>query len=447
MLALGALALIVLALALVITRGNGPAHYTVVLQNAGLLVHGDLVRIGGVPAGSVDSLDLSPDGQALVRIAVDRQYAPLHAGTTLTVRASGLASVTGRYVDISPGPSFRPKLDDGASIGVDSTKSIVDIDQVLNALGPRTRHSLRQVIDGFATWYDGREAEARAAARYFPPALQSSTRLFRELNQDSRTLAEFVVQTGGALDALSRNRQTLTDLVSNTRATAAALGSDNRSLSEALQNLPPAFREGSDAFASIRPALVDLNKLVDASGPVSHQLAPFFRDFRPVVSEAVPAFRDFRLLFDQPGPSDDLLDALRTVPHLARQVDKAFPQAEKTLGASTPVVSFIRPYSPDLLSFVRSFGSATATYDANGHYARTVPNFDAFNFTDDPVGGTLVQKTPSERGSSPYLSTGNLRRCPGTSSPPLADGSTPFVDAGPLATPDCDPTETVGKAP
>ena len=119
-----------------------------------------------------------------------------------------------------------------------------------------------------------------------------------------------------------------------------------------------------------------------------------------VVQHAVPAFHDFRLAFDRPGQSDDLLDALRTLPSLGRLTDKAFPQAEKTLGDSTPVLSFIRPYAPDLVGFVRSFGAAAATYDANGHYARTVPVFDAFNFTDDANGGTLTLKDRSDRGKS-----------------------------------------------
>jgi phospholipid/cholesterol/gamma-HCH transport system substrate-binding protein len=442
-LALAALALVVLALGLVVVSGNGDREYRIVMQNAGLLVPGDVVRIGGVQAGSVKSLDLTPDGQAEVTILLDKSWGRLHAGTTVTVRASGVATVAGRYVDISPGPSFRPALPDGAAIDVDHTKSIVDIDQVLNAFNAPTRRSVQKVLHGFSVWYSGREEQANESAHYFPATLQSATRLFDQLGSDSGTLEQFLTQTGDALAALARRRADLTALVSNTRETARALGSDNQSLSAALQNLPPALRQGSDVFASLRPALTDVRALVRAADPASRELAPFLHDLRPVVSRAVPAFRDFRLLFDKPGQSDDLLDALRTLPALGRETGKAFPQAEKTLEQSSPVLSFIRPYAPDLVGFARSFGSAAATYDANGHYARTVPVFDAFNFTDDPAGGTLTPKDRSERGKSPYLTTGVLRRCPGASLPALSDASAPFVDNGPLAKPDCDPSEVV----
>jgi phospholipid/cholesterol/gamma-HCH transport system substrate-binding protein len=443
MLALGALLAVAIVVLLIVLTGNGSREYHVMMQNAGQLVPGDVVRIGGVQAGSVKGLELTPDGQADVTIALGKDWGRLHAGTRVTVRASGIATITGRYVDISPGPSFRPALSDGGAIDVDHTQSIVDIDQLLNAFDPRTRGSLRKVIGGFSTWYAGREADANESAHYFPAALQSATHLFQELGSDSATLEQFLTETGTALHALSRRRADLTALVSDTRTTARALSADNESLSTALQNVPPALHAGSDAFASVRAALPDLRALVRASDPVSRQLAPFFRDLQPVVSRAVPAFRDFRLTFDRPGKSDDLLDALRLLPSLGRLTDKAFPQAEKTLADSTPVFSFIRPYAPDLVGFARGFGSAAATYDANGHYARTVPVFDAFNFTDDANGGTLTLKDRSERGKSPYLSSGHLRRCPGASLPALSDSSTPFFDTGALAAPDCNPADVI----
>ena len=438
-LALAALVLAAGALLLIVTGGAESRRYGVIMENAGQLVPGDVVRIGGVQAGTVTGLDLTPSGQARVDIQIGRSWGRLHAGTTVTVRASGIATVTGRYVDISPGPSFRPALADGAAIDIDHTRSIVDIDQLLNALDPSTRKSLRRTIHGFSVWYAGRSAQANESAHYFPAALQSATKLFDELGSDSGTLEQFISNTGTALHALSRRRAALTALVSDTRTTASALGSDNRSLSAALRNLPPALREGSATFAAVRPALTDLRALVRAGDPASRKLAPFLRDLRPVVSRAVPAFRDFRQTFDGPGKADDLLDALELLPSLGRITDKAFPQAEKTLAQSTPVLSFIRPYTPDLVGFARSFGGAAATYDANGHYARTVPNFDAFSFQDDSDGGTLTLKDQSERGTSPYVTGGNLRRCPGASLPALSDASAPFVDNGPLAAPDCDP--------
>jgi phospholipid/cholesterol/gamma-HCH transport system substrate-binding protein len=170
------------------------------------------------------------------------------------------------------------------------------------------------------------------------------------------------------------------------------------------------------------------------------------RELTPVLQRAKPTFSDFRVLFDAPGAHNDLYDALIELPSLAKEIKTTFPRARKGLRDSTPVFSFARPYVPDLVSFVSGFGGAFATYDANGHYARTLPVFDAFNFHDDSSGGSLTPKSPSARGQSADLQGGMLRRCPGTAAPAPSDGSGPWVDPGPLANPDCDPSQVPGAS-
>jgi phospholipid/cholesterol/gamma-HCH transport system substrate-binding protein len=177
-------------------------------------------------------------------------------------------------------------------------------------------------------------------------------------------------------------------------------------------------------------------------------LPAFLRRFRTLTAESVPLFSDLRKMFNGPGVGNDLYDTMVDLPPLAKNARGAFPRARKSLKQSTPIWGFIRPYAPDLVAWLKNFGGAMAPYDANGHYARTVAVFDAFNFTDDAEGGSLTPKPPAERGQSPNLSTGNLRRCPGSAvSTRPADGSAPFVDVGELANPDCDPSQVLGGTP
>ena len=70
-----------LAALLVVVLARDDSHsYRFVFENAGQLVAGDLVRIGGTPAGEIESIELSDDGQAEVEVSVDDEFAPLHAG-------------------------------------------------------------------------------------------------------------------------------------------------------------------------------------------------------------------------------------------------------------------------------------------------------------------------------------------------------------------------------
>jgi phospholipid/cholesterol/gamma-HCH transport system substrate-binding protein len=434
--------LVVAAIALVVVlRGSGAHHYRVVFATAGQLVKGDRVRIGGTPAGTITSIELTGDGQAEIGVKVDHRFGPLREGTTATVRQIGLTSVAGRYVDISPAPTFRPALDDGATISGDKTTPIVDLDQLFNTLDGKTRKGLQQFIDGAASWYDGKEPQANASAKAFPAALSGLDQLATELSSDDANLTRFLVKTGDALGALSENKEQLTELVSNTRATTAALGANTASLDQALQHVAPALRKGTDAFVALRPALKELRTLVNVSGPATKDLGPYARQLRPVLERSVPTFRQLREMFAQPGADNDLLDALQDLPALDKLTKTGFAEGEKSLAQSTPIFSFVRPYVPDLVGWVRGYGQIMAPYDANGHYARTLAVFDAYSTSD---GVHLTPKPAADRGRDANLKTGQLRRCPGAAARPLPDGSSPFVDNGPLANPDCDPAQAPG---
>jgi len=425
--------------------GRDDAHtYRLHFANAGQLVKGDIVRIGGAHAGVIEAIDLTADSRAEVTISVEDEYAPLHRGTTVVTRAAGLIGVANRYVDVSPGPNFKPEMPDGAVLETEKTTAIVELDQLFDTLDPKTRKGLQGVIKGSASWYEGRERLANMSAHYFSPGIEATNRLVREINRDSETFQRFLLETSDSMGQLAERRSELTDWVGNTGETMRALSADTEALNQTLVNLPEALAEGSDTFAALRPATVDIERLMAETGRSTRDLAPFLRRLSPVMARSVPTFRQLRLLFGRPGAGNDLVDAMRDLPPLARSTDKAFPQAKRALADSTPMFSFLRPYAPDLTSFLKSFGGAMATYDANGHYARTMPVFDAFGFEDDDEGGHLEPKAPAQRGKGGALVGGNLRRCPGAAAP-SPDGSAPFVDMGELANADCDPGQAVGR--
>ncbi len=423
-------------------------HYRFDFTDAGQLVTGDLVRIGGTEAGTVDSIVLTSNGQAQVGVSIGSSFGPLRQGTTATIRSPGLTSVASRYIDISPAPSFKPALASNAVISSSQTSGIVDIDELFDALNANTRLGLRRFIRGFSAWYDGKSTQANLTAQYFPPALDAYTKLFAQIDANTSTLNQFVAQTSKALGAIDQHAPQLTDLISQARVTALALASDNQSLSTALVNLPGALDRGSATFARLRTHTVPaLSRLFNATRPVTQPLSQFLPRFNPVLEQAVPTFALLKEMFDKPGPNNDLFDALTQLPALSNDVTHDFPRAVKALHQSTPIFEFARPYIPDLVAWVTNWDGIFATYDGNGHYARTVPVLDAFNYADNAQGGTLSPIAPNLRDSGPALHTGFLQRCPGAGIAPPPDHSAPFFDSGPLSNPHCKPSETIGGSP
>jgi phospholipid/cholesterol/gamma-HCH transport system substrate-binding protein len=437
--ALGALAIAAIVVAIVLLGGGDSHTYKLRFDNAGQLVKDDDVQIGGRRIGSVRKIALTSDNQAEITIAVEEPYAPLHVGTTATIRATSLSGVANRYIALTPAPNSQPKLPDSGLLTSDKTTSPVDLDQLFDTLDPSTLKGLQNVIKGSATQYQGRGEINNRAARYFNPAISTARRLVNEVDRDQAAFESLIVDGAKLTTGLAARRDDIANLVTNSNQTSAAIGDENVALSQTLSLLPDTLRKGNTTFVNLRATLDDLDKLTDASLPATKRLAPFFRKLRPLIQEAIPTIHDLRLLVTQPGANNDFIDLLNKAPALAKAAKPAFADSIVALRKTQPVVNFIRPYVPDFVGWLRDFGQSTANYDANGHYARIQPIFNAFSFSDNPAGGTLRAIPGNQRLEG--LQTGNLRRCPGAASQPAADGSSPWQDTG--GTLDCDKSEVL----
>ena len=187
------LSIVVIALLVIVFSGGGGHKYKLVFQNASQLVNGNQVLVGGHPVGSVENISLTSDNLAEIEVSVDQE---LHEGTTATVRATSLSGVANHYVTITPGPDSNPPLDDGATLGLDSTTSAVDLDQFINTFPGSVRKALGKFVRGFGEWYAGNGTQANAAFKYFAPGLNRAAAFARGLNADSRLFSQFVVNTG-----------------------------------------------------------------------------------------------------------------------------------------------------------------------------------------------------------------------------------------------------------
>lgn len=419
--------------------GDDPTHrYKLRFQTAGQLVKGDDVQVGGRRIGSVEAIRLTDDNQAEVRIGL-HEFAPLHEGTRALIRQTSLSGIANRYVALFLGPNSRRELPDGAVLRADATTTPVDLDQLFATLDAPTRQSLRNVIRGSSRQFTGRGRQANDALRYLNPAVSALHGATAEVVRDQGALEEFVRSSSRVVGALAERREELAALVGNANAATGAIGTENESLARALGSLPRTLRRGTATFADLRGTLDDLDRLVAAAKPATKRLEPFLRELRPLVAGARPTIADLRTLVRRRGPGNDLIDLLLRTPRLERVAGPAFGDTIAALRKSTPVLDFARPYTPDLVGLLREVGQAASNYDANGHFARIQPIFNAFSVEDGPSGPLLRPLPPGARPAG--LQSGVLRRCPGAASQAAADGSAPWRDAD--GDVDCDPSQVL----
>ena len=411
--------------------GDGGYRVTATFENGGQLVKGNQVRVGGRPVGTIRKIELNDRSQAEVELTVDDEVAPLHRGTEATIRSPSLAGTANRYVSLRPGPNDAGKIDSGGLIDADDTTAPVDLDQLFNALDPGARKGLKQVIKGGAAQYQGRAPDAARSLKFFAPALNSTSRLTRELVVDDEVFSRFITDTSDAMGAIAERRDDLSGLVQNTGTALGAIGDENVALSRALDLLPGTLRKSNTTFVNLRAALDDIDVLVEESKTGTRDLAPFLRRLRPLVADARPTIRDLRTLIRLPGANNDLLELTGKLPRLQRLTSTVFPRANRTFDRSQEFVDTLRQYTPDLAGWFTKFGQVASNYDANGHYARIQPIFGLFDYDEDT--GELSRKPDAQRIDG--FGAGQQRRCPGAAVQPPPDGSAPFP------VPECDPNQ------
>jgi phospholipid/cholesterol/gamma-HCH transport system substrate-binding protein len=405
--------------------GDGESYKVkAVFQSAGQLVSGNEVRVGGRPVGQITDIELDDSAQAVISMELEDSIAPLHHGTTATIRATSLSGIANRYISLQPGPNNRSEIDDGGQIDADNTSAPVDIDALFNTLDAETREGLRNLVRGSGDWYDGRATEASEATKYFAPFLSSTTALTGELALDQQVFEQFVEDGASTVSAIAERRDDLVELVGNTNQAMDAIADESVALERTLDLLPDTLRKANTTFVNLRATLGDLELLVEESKPATRELAPFLRELRPLVAEARPTVGDLRALLRKPGANNDLIELTAKQPRLAGLTESVFPRAVRALDRAQPVVEYARLYTPDLAGWFTKFGQVPGYYDANGHYARVQPVFSPTVFQNGQLAAV-----PPERHYEGYEQR-VLRHCPGGSTQPPPDGSAPIAAPG-----------------
>jgi len=121
-----------------------------------VLVKGNVVKVAGERAGTVDSIRLTDDGLAEVGMRLDDRYKPLRQGTTAVIRAQSLSGSASRYVELHIPPAGGAPIPDGGVIAANDTSTEADLDEFFDTFDPRTRVGLRSLIRGSGLQYGGR---------------------------------------------------------------------------------------------------------------------------------------------------------------------------------------------------------------------------------------------------------------------------------------------------
>ncbi|MDX6665544.1 MAG: phospholipid/cholesterol/gamma-HCH transport system substrate-binding protein [Solirubrobacteraceae bacterium] len=429
-LALASLVLAIVVVTVVLLGGSGPYRMTARFVDAGQLVKGDLVEVAGRKVGTVSDLSVSSDGLADVELSIgDDGVAPLHEGTTATIRTVGLASVTNRFVELSPGPPDAPAIRDGSVLPTTRTRGVVDLDMLLDAIDPTTRRHLRTLVREAAVAFRAPAADqVNAGLAYLDPALAQTAALGGEIVRDQASLKRLITTGAATVGALASRQDDLGAGLDSAAAALTQVASRRTELADLLDRAPPLLRQARTTLGHLNTALPLVDPVLRDLHPAIAPLARLLRDVVPVARDAAPAIAEIRALLPQAKR------VLAQVPALDRAASPALTSTTGALRGVLPIVAGLRPYTPDLIAgLFNGFGGAVgSTYDANGHYLR-------ISLEGSPASlPGILSPTPGP-GFEGYRS-GLDARCPGAAEEPVPDGSNPWIPSASL----CDPADGMG---
>lgn len=436
--AIAVLLVAMVAVIVVVTRG-GASPYTLDARfsDAGQLVVGDQVQLGGRAIGSVSDVSIARDGLASIRLRItDDRFAPLHEGTRAEIGSPGLSGVANRFVRVFPGDASLPEIEDGGVLDAQHTRGIVDLDTLIDSLDATSRKRLQVILREAADVNDGKAGrQANTGLQYLNPALSRTGALGAEVVRDQAALRRLIASTAEVSTTLAAHRSDLGSSIHATAATLRQIAGRRQALRDALSRAPRVLGQARGTLRRTRATLVAVDPTVRHLRPLAAPLAEFLRRVVPVARNTGPALTAVRRLLPQAQ------QRLTAFPATARTAVPAIRSATAAFRGMLPVVTGLRAYVPDLIAgFFEGFlGDSTGYYDANGHYGRVQIN--------DEGAGTLVGLGAlTKAAQAAGLKTGMTARCPGAATDPAEDRSNPFVPPdSDVCTPPGDPSGKGGR--
>ena len=277
-----------------VAAAEGVSGYTVKLDftNADGLVVGEDATIAGVKMGRVADLSLR-DSVAVVTVEFnDGRYAPLPANSKAIIRSVGLLG--NKYVEIIPGKKGAASMPSGSELGIDSTTSPTDLDQINAIFDAPTREKIRTMTLQGAIALGGRAQILNADLRQLRNLALAAEPLTGVLDDHQVQLDRATVAFDELTQKLVREDASLRGLVEHGASVLSTIQAHDAQLTGLLEHGDATFSHlstvlnGNESnlagFFARQPTVISSsNYALDAGIPVLRAVNPIIPDLNQLL--------------------------------------------------------------------------------------------------------------------------------------------------------------------
>jgi phospholipid/cholesterol/gamma-HCH transport system substrate-binding protein len=371
---------VVVLLATAAGGSNGGYSVRAIFDDAGNLISGENVKIGGVKVGTVSSVTPTPQAKAAIVLSIENPgFQDFRSDASCTISPESL--IGEKYVDCRPtqprveGTPLPPPLhripsgQEGAGeylLPVQDTSSPVDVDLLGDIDRLPERERLTIILNELGAGLAGRGSDLSEVVKRANPALKELDKVLEILASENHVLAKLAVDSDQALQPLAKVSGQVADFIVQANTVAQAGAATRGALARNLELFPPALEQLGPAlervgrfaeqttptFTSLKAAAPGIDKAFTSLPAYSSSSEKFFENLGKTSKISGPALVGTK----------ELLQRLQKLGKAALPFTTNFSQLFESLretGGLERIMDFI---------FLGT-GSANG-YDALGHFLR-----------------------------------------------------------------------------
>jgi phospholipid/cholesterol/gamma-HCH transport system substrate-binding protein len=382
------------------------------------------VSAAGVKVGRVAAIE--PDGRyALVQLQIDPRYAPLPRATTLRLQTKSLVGENDIALQLGNPRSGYAR--NGGTLPPSAGLQTVQLDQVLDALTPGTRHAVSADLRALGLAVAQRGEGINQTLANLGAITDTGGQVLGTLAAQAPQLSDLVSASRRVFDALSQREDALRGLIVDANDAARAAASRDQQLRETLRLLPGTLNV-------LRTTSTTLGSLGRVGSPVLANLAAAVQRLTPAV-QLLPssASAGIELSTHLPPLASALSSILEHLRHFSNQTKPVAAPLHTALQQLLPFTTYLRPYATDLGGWFATVGNAGSSLDSIGHMLGVQMLFDEQTLASLPP--SVQQLIDRLKSMSPIAAIGptstNPYPAPGTAGKPQPLSGPPARVGGP----------------